>query len=515
MVKRSGGELLFAISIDRASQRSVTSQVYNAVKQLIVSGDLAAGKRLPSSRTFAAELKISRTTAIAVFERLVSEGLVVSRTGSGSFVSEAAEARRPNARLVVDAERPATTKLADLIAEASPKFFQRLTHPAKPRAFITGLPDYDAFPLAVWSRLSAKHWSEARDTVMGYSDPDGLPSLRQAIAGHLRGSRGIACEAGQIFIVNGAQQAFDLIGRVLLNRGDRVWFENPGAIGARNSFIACGAAMAPVPVDAEGLSVEAGLRLAPDFRLAFVTPAHQHPTGAEMSLERRAHLLSVANERDAWIVEDDYDGEFRYDGRPLPTLKSADQAERVIYVGTFSKAMFPSLRLGFYVAPQPLVPVFRRISGAFLHGVPSSIQAVTAAFITEGHFATHLRRMRDIYRERHEVFHDEAGKRLGGLLDVARSAAGFHVVGRFVDPRHQEDAVEEGAAKAGLTVSTLGRFCIEPIAEKGLVLGVSAIAPRAIRKGVEDLARVLENTRGSSPATVPAPMTTKSNRSIP
>jgi GntR family transcriptional regulator/MocR family aminotransferase len=496
MVKRSGGELLFAIAVDRGSGKSVTVQVYNAVKQLIVSGDLAAGKRLPSSRTLAKELDISRTTAIAVFERLTSEGLIVSRTGSGSFVSESAAAQRPAAVVPVampdEAGRPALTRLADLMAEASPRFFQRLAHPRKPVAFVTGLPAYDAFPLAVWSRLSAKHWREPRELVMGYSDPNGLPALRQTIAEHLRASRGVLCDAEQIFIVNGAQQAFDLIGRVLLNRGDPVWFENPGTIGARNSLIACGATMVPVPVDAEGLSVEAGLKLAPDFRLAFVTPSHQHPTGVEMSLSRRAALLKAANERDAWIVEDDYDGEFRYDGRPLPTLKSADGADRVIYVGTFSKSMFPSLRLGFYLAPKPLVPVFQRISGAFLQGVPASIQAVLAAFMQEGHFATHLRRMRDIYRERHAAFHDAASGRLDGLLETTQSAAGFHVVGRFVDPHQDEEAVQTAAADAGLLVSPIGRFCIEPVAEKGLVLGVSAIDPRAIRKGVEALARVME-----------------------
>src|SRR5262245_44096998 len=369
MVKRSAGELLFSITVDRASGRSVTGQVYTAIKQLIVNGALAAGKRLPSSRTIARELDISRTTAIAVFERLTSEGLIVSRTGAGSFVSDTAEKQRPAAELVVDGGRPAQTKLADIIAEASPRFFQRLAHPQKPRAFVTGLPDYDAFPLAVWSRLTAKHWRQSRDLILGYSDPNGLKELREAISGHLSANRGIACDAGQVFIVNGAQQAFDLIGRVLLNRGDAVWFENPGAIGARNSLIACGARMVSVPVDEEGLSVEAGLGLAPDFRLAFVTPSHQHPMGVEMSLQRRSDLLRVANDRDAWIIEDDYDGEFRYDSRPLPTLKSADHAERVIYVGTFSKSMFPSLRLGFYIAPKPLVPVFQRISGAFLQGV--------------------------------------------------------------------------------------------------------------------------------------------------
>jgi GntR family transcriptional regulator/MocR family aminotransferase len=491
MVKRSAGEVLFAISIDRSSRKSVTVQVYNAVKQAIMAGDLAAGKRLPSSRTLANELNISRTTAIAVFERLASEGLINARTGSGSYVAATAHPHRSRAPLIVHNERSATTKLADLIAEASPKFFRRLAHPYQPRAFVTGLPDYKSFPMAVWSRLSAKHWREPREFVMGYSDPNGIAPLRQAIADHLRGSRGIACDAEQIFIVNGAQQAFDLIGRVLLNRGDPVWFENPGAIGARNSLIACGATMIPVPVDGEGLSVEEGLRLAPNFRLAFVTPSHQHPTGVEMSMARRADLLRVANEQDAWIIEDDYDGEFRYDAMPLPTLKSADHSERVIYVGTFSKSMFPSLRLGFYLAPRPLVPIFQRISGAFLHGVPSSIQATQTAFMADGHFATHLRRMREIYRERHQVFQDEAAKRLAGLLDFTRSVAGFHVVGRFMHPRHDETVLQDAAEKAGISVSTLGRFCIEPIAERGFVLGVSAIDPASIRKGVEVLATVM------------------------
>lgn len=492
MVKRSGGELLFAISVDRTSGRSVTAQLYASIKQLIVAGDLAVGKRLPSSRTLAKELAVSRTTVTAVFERLTSEGLLEARTGAGTYVSGLAEAQRPRATLAVTAEPSSSTRLASLIEEVSPRFLQRLAHPQKLRAFVTGLPALDAFPLSVWSRLTARHWREPRDEILGYSDANGLPALRHAIGDHLRASRGIVCDPDQIFIVNGAQQAFDLIGRVLLNRGERIWFENPGAIGARNSFIACGADVVPVPVDDEGFSVDEAVRLAPDARLAFVTPSHQHPTGVEMSLQRRAALLNVANERDAWIVEDDYDGEFRYDGRPLPTLKSADRSERVIYVGTFSKSMFPSLRLGFYVAPIPLVPIFQRISEAFLQGVPSSIQSVLAAFIAEGHFSTHLRRMRDIYRERHLAFHEAAHEKLDGLLDIAPSTAGFHVIGRFVQPRHDENAVQEAAAAEGLTVSPIGRFCIEPIATKGLVLGVSAIDRRTIRKGVETLARILE-----------------------
>lgn len=496
MVKRSSGELLFSISVDRALDKSITTQVYGAIRQLIAAGHLPAGKRLPSSRTLSKELGISRTTAMAVFERLTSEGLIVSRTGSGSYVSDLAEARRPEQPLDVKPAGPVSTKLADIIADASPKFFRRLSHPQRPRAFVTGLPDYDAFPLAVWARLTAKHWREPREQTMGYSDANGHPRLRLAIAEHLRANRGLSCEVEQIFIVNGAQQAFDLIGRVLLNPGDPVWFENPGAIGARNSLIACGARMVPVPIDADGLSVEAALRLAPDFRLAFVTPSHQHPTGVEMSFARRGELLAAANRSGAWILEDDYDGEFRYDGRPLPTLKSGDSGERVIYVGTFSKTMFPALRLGFYIAPRPLVPVFQRISGAFLQGVPSSIQAVLAAFIEEGHFATHLRRMREIYAERHAAFYAAAAKHLDGLLDVRRSVAGFHVVCRFGSPAMDEDRIVADAEAAGLIVSPIGRFCIDRAdVDHGLILGVSAIEPRVIVKSVETLARLLERYR--------------------
>jgi GntR family transcriptional regulator/MocR family aminotransferase len=498
MVKRSSGELLFSIAVDRSLDKSITTQVYGAMRQLITSGDLLPGRRLPSSRTLAKELDISRTTAMAVFERLTSEGLIVSRTGSGSYVSNVAETARPSRPLAVQQSAgPIPTKLADIIADASPRFFQRLSHPHTPRAFVTGLPDYDAFPLAVWARLTAKHWREPRDQIMGYSEADGHPRLRAVIAEHLRSNRGVSCDAEQIFVVNGAQQAFDLIGRMLLNPGDPVWFENPGAIGARNSLIACGARIVPVPVDREGISVEAGLRLAPDFRLAFVTPSHQHPTGVEMSLARRTELLAAANRHGAWIIEDDYDGEFRYDGRPLPTLKSGDSGERVIYVGTFSKTMFPALRLGFCIVPKPLVPVFRRISGAFLQGVPSSIQAVLAAFIEEGHFATHLRRMREIYAERHAAFHAAAQRCLDGLLNTSRSVAGFHVVGTFASPAMDEDRIEADAHAAGLVVSPIGRFCIDRSkVVPGLVLGVSAINERAIVKGVEKLADVLQSHLG-------------------
>lgn len=498
MVKRTSGELLLSITVDRTLDTPVTTQVYSALRKLINSGDVPAGKRLPSSRTLSIELGVSRTTTMAALERLQAEGLVYSKSGSGSYVSDVAQMRKPGLALVVDTPtkiRATSHLLSDTILEASSRFVERLPHPRSPRAFVTGVPDYNSFPLAIWARLTAKHWREEREYVLGYSNPEGDPRLRRAIAEHLSSNRGISCDPEQIFIVNGAQQAFDLIGRVLINPGDRVWFENPGAIGARNSLIACGASLVPIPVDEEGMRVAEGLQLAPDFRLAFVTPSHQHPTGVEMSMERRSALLAAAYENDAWIIEDDYDGEFRYDGRPLPTLKSGDKEDRVIYVGTFSKSMFPSLRLGFYIAPRPLVPIFRHLSAAFLQGVPLGMQSVLASFFEAGHFVAHIRRMREIYAERHTAFYDAAQQHLGGLLNVRRSHAGFHTVGYFASAKMQEAEIVVDAAAVGLTVSPLERFRIGSNSPQGLVLGVTAIPPRAVRAGVETLARVLEPYR--------------------
>lgn len=495
LVKRSSGELLFGLRIDRSLQASITLQVCAALRGLILAGDLSPGRRLPSSRSLAQDLDISRTTAVAVYDRLLSEGLIEARTGSGSYVSAQAGAGLPQGIIGVEPPPEArTARLSTAIDTASQRFHQRLPHPRQPRAFVTGLPDFDSFPLAIWARLTASHWRSSRNHILGYAEPEGDPDLRRAIADHLRANRGIACEAEQIFITAGAQQAFDVIGRVLLNPGDPVWFENPGAIGARNSLIACGADMIPVPVDDEGLDVAAGLARAPAFRLAFVTPSHQHPTGAEMSLARRAALLRAAYDCDGWIIEDDYDGEFRYDGRPLPTLKSADRADRVIYVGTFSKNLFPALRLGFYIAPPPLVDVFSHVSRAFLQGVSPDSQAVLARFIAEGHFATHLRRMREIYAARHMAFAEAAATRLDGLMELRASpAAGFHRIGTFRHPALSEPAVVSACEAAGLVVSGLDRFRFGPDpCPAGLVLGVTAVPPRTIQRGVGVLASVLE-----------------------
>jgi GntR family transcriptional regulator/MocR family aminotransferase len=322
--------------------------------------------------------------------------------------------------------------------------------------------------MAIWARLAAKHWRSSRNDVMGYGAPFGHAPLRQAIALHLRANRGISCEAEQIFIVGGAQQAFHLIGTTLLDPGDKVWFENPGAIGARNSLIAAGADLVPVPVDEHGLCVAEGLKLSPQFRLAFVTPSHQQPLGTVMSLERRFALLHAAEQAGAWIIEDDYDGEFSFGGAPLPTLKSVDTTGLVIYVGTFSKSLFPSLRLGYLLAPPALVDTLNSIMNKLLNGVPTSTQAVVAEFIDEGHFAAHLRRMRRIYAERHEALCRAARRELAGALDIVPSHSGLHTIGETVIWRCSAAATTRRSDKPPRS---------QPIVCRPLWLGTMSSAP--------------------------------------
>ncbi|MGF1608613.1 MAG: PLP-dependent aminotransferase family protein [Kiloniellales bacterium] len=493
MVKRTGGALLLSMGLDRESARPISTQLCMALREVILSGGLSAGDRLPASRTLAKDLGISRTTVNEAFERLVAEGLIESRVGAGTFVSQALKAERPMPPAGTRQGQQAFRRphLATAMTRAIGGFAERQRLPHQPRAFVTALPALDAFPLAQWSRLMAKHWRGGRDEVMGYGDPNGYRPLRCAIAGHLRANRGITCEPEQIFITGGAQEAFHLIGSLLLNPGDKVWFENPGAIGARNSFVACGADLVPVPIDGEGLRVDVGLEKAPRFRLAFVTPSHHQPLGAILSLERRFALLQAAERAASWIVEDDYDGEFCYGRQPLPTLKSVDTTGRVIYVGTFSKSLFPSLRLGYLLAPPALIPTFEHLMSAFLPGVPTSLQAVTAAFIEEGYFVAHIRRMRKIYAERHQALRDAAVQRLAGLLDVIPTDSGLHTVG-YLPRGLSESAVAEAAERRGITVSPIRRFSLKPTGISGLVLGFGSIRAHEIRTGVEVLGQALE-----------------------
>ncbi|SMF80792.1 transcriptional regulator, GntR family [Tistlia consotensis] len=502
MVKTSGGALLLSLKLDQDSAKPLSTQLCVALRELILSGALRAGDRLPASRTVARDLGVSRTTVIEAFARLQAEGLIEARVGAGSYVSQVLEGRRPSPA-VAPAE-PGETRLPRLsrtMTQRAGAFFDRLPH--EPRAFTTAMPAFDAFPVALWSRYVAKHWRDRRDVVLGYGDSQGYMPLRRAIAAHLRANRAIACEPEQVFVVNGAQHGFQLIASILLDPGDPVWIENPGAIGARNCFAAAGAELVPVPVDGEGLDVEAGLALEPGFRLAFVTPAHQQPMGCTMSLRRRLALLAAADEADAWIVEDDYDGEFCYGGRPPATLKSTDSAGRVIYVGTFSKSLFPALRLGYVLVPPGLVAVFDKVMRCFVPGVPSNPQAVVSDFMDEGQFATHIRRMRKLYAERHDALLAAARERLSGLLEVVPTGTGLHTVGLLAEGLDEAEAATR-AWDRGITVVPLQRFALAPIDARGLVLGFSGVGPTELRRGVAVLAELLEGMKAGTERRVAA-----------
>src|SRR5260221_2436579 len=490
MVKRAGGALLHHIGIDPDADRTIASQLVTALRNLILGGALKAGDRLPASRTMAAELSIARSTVVEAFEQLIDEGLIETRVGAGSYVSQRLEDEHfyPAAMPKSPPRLAQPEKLARLMDAATGRFNRRLQH--QPRAFTTAMPAYDAFPVAQWSRLVTKHWRGDRSAVLGYNDAHGEKILRQAIAQHLRSNRGVSCDWPQIFIFAGAQQAFQLIASILVDPGDPVWFENPGAIGARNCFVVHGAQVVPVPVDQDGLRVDIGLERAADFRLAFVPPAHQQPLGAKMSYDRRLALLQAAVTSGAWIVEDDWDGDFCFAGRPQPALKSIDTTDRVIYVGSFSKSLFPSLRIGYIVAPLSLVQTFEVALGAFSSSVPTSLQAAVAEFMLEGHFATHIRRMRKLYAERHDALIDAARDILEPWLDIQTTTMGLHTIGFLKRGLNAAD-VAEAAASRDITVAPISRFCIEPYPREGLVLGYSGIPPAKIKAGVGVLADVL------------------------
>jgi GntR family transcriptional regulator/MocR family aminotransferase len=490
MVKRAGGALLHHITIDPKADRTIAAQLVSALRNLILGGALKAGDRLPASRTMAADLSIARSTVVEAFEQLVAEGLIETQVGAGSFVSQRLEEEHfypaVAAKAPVRVAQP--ERLARLMDAATGRFNRRLQH--QPRAFTTAMPAFDAFPVAQWSRLVAKHWRGDRASVLGYNDPFGDKVLRQAIAQHLRSNRGVPCDWPQVFIFAGAQQAFQLIASILVDPGDAVWFENPGAIGARNCFVVHGAQVVPVPVDQDGLRVDQGLERAPDFRLAFVTPAHQQPLGVKMSYDRRLMLLQAAAATGAWIVEDDWDGDFSFAGRPQPALKAIDAGDRVIYVGSFSKSLFPALRIGYLVAPLSLVQTFEVALGAFSSSVPTSLQGAVAEFMLEGHFATHIRRMRKLYAERHDTLIAAAQAHLSPWLEIQTASMGLHTIGYLKRGLNAAD-VAEAAARRDLTVAPISRFCIEPYPREGLVLGYSGITPAKIKAGVEVLAEVL------------------------
>jgi GntR family transcriptional regulator / MocR family aminotransferase len=491
--KAAAGTLFGSITLDRNHSSPLHTQLYNSIRELILGQVLISEQRLPSTRVLASELAISRTTVLYVYDRLTSEGLLYSKTGAGSFVSSILRQRERTLEEITN-ENLRTSTDSPPLSEAFIDMVNQLpvaVEFSEPQAFSTAIPAIDVFPMLLWSRIISRH--SRRSDLVRYNTSIGYPPLRRAIAAHLRTERGLECRPEQIYITSGAHQAFRFLGEMLIDPGDRVWFENPGSRLARNGFNARGAKLIPVPVDEEGLDVQAAIKKSPDFRLASVTPSHQQPCGSIMSLSRRLELLNAADKANAWIIEDDFDGEFFYAKQPLPTLFSVARNKRVIYVGTFSKSMFPSLRLGYFVVPDTLIEKLNRSVNSYLPEAPLMIQAATAEFIEKGHFATHIRRSKKVYVERYRALAKAIRTKLDDYLELIETETGFHALAVF-KRNWDERAVADKAKQANLLVRPLSNYCIEPLDNmRGIALGFGCVTPDEIENAVERLKLVFES----------------------
>lgn len=468
--------------------------LYHGLRSAIVERRLGPGARLPSTRDLACQYGVARGTVTTAYDQLLAEGYVFATVGSGTFVAAGlGQARGPapgqprglprrSVRLSKRAEKlPATTSM-------------RAPEPGYGRAFRSFEPALDLFPTEVWARTVSRVLRRAPRALYGHGDAVGYLPLRRAIAEYVGSSRGVRCSVDHVFVTSGAQPALSLVGRLLLDPGETAWVEDPGYTAAHLAWQAAGARLVHVPVDEEGMVVSVGREAAPHARLAYVTPANQFPLGATMSADRRLELLAWAAASNAWIVEDDYDGEYRYAGRPVASLQSVDRSGSVIYVGTFTKLLFNALRLGFMILPDRLVDPFARARSLEERHPPTLDQAALADFIVDGHFGRHVRRMRQVYADRLGLLKESSDRSLAGTLDVVNAAAGMRTIG-WLNPQRSDRRAAELAHAHGLEVVPLSAFAERTTLRPGLVLGFAGIRPQDIRRGVETLARALDVRR--------------------
>jgi GntR family transcriptional regulator/MocR family aminotransferase len=490
----------------RADGESAYRWLYGALRRQILEGRVRPGTRLPATRDLAKEYRLSRGTIVAAFEELKSEGYVEGSVGSGTFVSkvlpeELLEVRR-------EAMRQAAKRRRGANAETSKPPLRRLSEYGKatrvfpgfpgraPRAFRSNLPALDEFPVALWAQITNRRLRRASMTQLSGGDSMGYGPLRKAIAAYVSRSRGVVCTSGQVIILSGVQEALDLTVRLFVNKGDTVCMEDPGYVGAVRIFEAAGARQVSLAIDEQGAKLpgKAGQKA----KLAYLTPAHQAPLGVAMSLARRLEMLEWARQTGALLFEDDYDGEYRYSARPVPSLQGLDQNGMVLFAGSFSKVLFPALRLGYLVVPEDLVERFAAAKSILNRHTPLLEQAVLCEFIDAGHFGRHLRRMREVYSERLGVLLEEGKKLVGGVLEISEIEAGLQTMG-WLAKEFNGGAVATAAAGRGVEVIPLEAFYRSTQEFKrqkrdGLQMGFAAVGPKEIRRGVEELANVLEQS---------------------
>lgn len=471
-----------ATDLQRDSREGLARQLMRLLRERIRSGQLAGDTRLPASRDLARSLGLGRNTVLEAYEQLQAEGYLHSRHGAGTFVSG----------LFASAPLPASRRHQPLgLSTRGQALYDSVGLPTGLYgAFAPGVPEIPLFPHACWQGLLARHQRQASSAMLGYTADGGLTQLREALAEYVQLSRGVYCRPEQVLITQGTQQAMELAARLLADPGDVAWLEEPGYVGAHAALRGAGLQLVPVPVDDEGLN-PAAVTDPRSPRLIYTTPSHQYPLGVVMSLPRRLALLAHAARSGAWILEDDYDSEFRYSSQPLPALQGLAQDERVIYMGTMSKVMYPGLRLGYLVVPDSLIDPFRAANARLYREGSHAVQAALAEFITAGHFARHVRRMRELYRERqHQLRQALAHSSAEGLL-LSPGHAGMHLVASL-SASINEQAISQAAAKEQVWLRPLRRHYLATPTQSGLVLGYAGVDHQAIQHGVATLARVLQ-----------------------
>jgi GntR family transcriptional regulator/MocR family aminotransferase len=489
-------DLLFNILTQAGFHPGLPQQrrLYEAAKKAIHQHQLSAGSKLPSSRDLARDLSIARNTVVAAFEQLAAEGYVNSALGSGTFVANIQDLTPLGGKTTL-----ASHSCESGAAPLSRRGTQITQFAAGPRfeiqPFVPGDADFSSFPFKLWQRLQTKVWREARPDLLDYGQAGGYLPLRQAIAEYLRVSRSVKVSVEQIMITSGTQQSLDLCAQLLADVGDTAWVEDPCYWGARRVFEACDLALHPITVDADGMALEP-VDLETNPRLIYVTPSHQYPTGAVLSLARRRELLDVAVRKNAWILEDDYDSEFRYTGRPLAALQGLDTDNRVVYLGTFSKVLYPGIKVGYMVVPPRLAESFKIALYDLQRPGQLMVQAALADFISLGHFATHIRKIRQIYGARRELLRktlvSQFGAQLSLQVSISPEESGLHLVVEL--PEHVDDvALAKLAAESGMEVKALSTYYLEAPVRRGLLVGYAYVTPDKIAYYGKLLAAVIQS----------------------
>ena len=465
--------------------RALARQLYEVLRERILDARLPSGARLPASRDLAGVLGISRNTVTRALDQLYAEGYIQGRVGDGTYVADLATISpvTPNT-----ADSPAPSAAVQQLEN----HYLPLPPAGAPRAFRVGVPAFDLFPFETWARLSAKFWRKPDFARLGYGDPAGDRKLRELIAAYLRNSRGLPCDPAQIVITCGAQQAISLCAQLLVQPGDKVAVENPGYRAAGHALAVAGAQLQGIEVDADGLDT-AQLAGVENCRLVYLTPSHQYPTGVTLSLQRRLELLEWAERNDGWIIEDDYDGEYRYNGMPLAPLAALDRQGRVLYVGTFCKITFPALRLGYLLLPPALAQAFSRRRALDIRHSEIGTQAVMAEFISSGHFQRHIRRMRTAARSRRDTLLAHWPRNIRGCSAMPAVDAGLHLCVRVSSVERERELIER-AANVGVEVNGLSSYWLPestpPETQRaGLVLGFAAVAEPDIEHALQALSR--------------------------